>query len=131
MSKIKTVGQSISEFAIGITVVVMALVGMRLYLQRNLQANYRQGVKQFFTQLDTEKANHDPGHQRYLTQYEALYHTDSSITENSGVYVTATENNGVYVPARGRDNIVMRTTAASGGIIDIGTQRTGVRVTYE
>lgn len=120
MRKIKSAGQSISELALCITVVVMALVGMRLYLQRNLQANYREGVRQFFTKLDEEKTRRTPAHRKYQNQYETYYYTDSDMIENSGN----------FIPGRGKENIIMRSTTGA-GIIDTETQRSGRRVTYE
>jgi hypothetical protein len=51
MRQFRVSGQSLVELAVCLTVVTIAIVGMQLYVRRNLQAKYKQGADYLFSQI--------------------------------------------------------------------------------
>lgn len=90
-------GQSLTEYAVVLTVVIMAFVGMQLYVKRGLQARHRGGVQHIFSDIRQETGKAD-----ITSQYDP-YYLDSSITENRTSDVT------VGVPSGSIDQTVNRT----------------------
>lgn len=88
-------GQHLTELALVFAVVTATLVGMRLYLQRSLQARYKSGVNYMFSRIEDEAAHAGKPHLFGLSrQYEPSYHEiyrneDFSRNQAGGFDVTA------------------------------------------
>jgi Flp pilus assembly pilin Flp len=81
MRRFRISGQNLAEYAVCLTVVAMAVVGMQIYLQRSLQARYKQGVDFVFSKM------RDAGAAPALEQYDP-YYRQASINEETHRNVT-------------------------------------------
>lgn len=63
-----------AEYAIVLTVIVMALAGMQIYVKRSLQARYKGAVENLVSGISA-------GTGKAVTQYDP-YYLESNITEN-------------------------------------------------
>ena len=86
MLRLNTRGQSLSEVAIYLAVVVGAILAMQLYIQRSLQAKSKAGADYLFTQIESNAADKGiSGFSGISRQYDP-YYRESNITEtNTGV----------------------------------------------
>lgn len=82
MRKLRVLGQNVTEYAIILTVLVLAIVGIQTYVKRGLQARYKQGADYVFS--DIRQASGKAG---AVNQYDP-YYSGSSITENRSSEVT-------------------------------------------
>lgn len=77
-------GQNLAEFVVVAAALIAVFTGMKLYLQRSLQARYRDGVQHFFSEIRKER----PG---TPAQYETEYYTNSRIRRRGGEKVPGRE----------------------------------------
>jgi hypothetical protein len=99
MRRAGSLSQSLTEFAILLVVVTTAIVMMRFYVQRSLQARYRAGVESVFLSTGGN-----------ITQYEPYY------TEQLQLNVA---EQGVIV--RGYPNSTVNTTTSRSGAKTLGS----------
>ena len=98
--KLNHKAQSSTEWMLLVAVIMIVFIGMKTYIQRGLQARFRDGVQYTFTYLrtTTEKSVSE-----LPSQFEPDYWTDSDMTTLSGERVT------MGVPGRqGGANVFIR-----------------------
>ena len=97
----RTKAQSLSEYAIGLLVVILALMAMQVYVKRGLQGRYVDLVSQ-----TTLRINKDSGG---ISQYEPYYVTKDITTEQS-----ADTQERIRLGGRRVRNIIQDTATSSG-----------------
>jgi len=87
MQRARTRGQSLTELALGLAMVVALILTMRIYIQRSLQARYKVGVDYLFSEIKEHAAAPgsiinptDTDFTGIKTQYDP-YYRESNITE--------------------------------------------------
>jgi hypothetical protein len=80
MWKVRRSGQSLTELAVLLIAITMAILGMHLYLRHGLQARYKGGMDYFFNKIgeqSTEKIYH---------QYEPYYYqAERSVSQSANI----------------------------------------------
>lgn len=79
MRKLKTQGQYLTEYAVVLTVSIAAIVGVQIYVQRSLQARFKQGVDYSLSQGTQTNLS--------IRQYEP-YYAGSEMTETRNSDIT-------------------------------------------
>lgn len=81
MPNLKISGQSLSEFALILAVVIGAISGMQIYVQRGLQVRYKDGVNYAISQIQQEAAAKGfESLSNISLQYEPSYQESSTRT---------------------------------------------------
>jgi Flp pilus assembly pilin Flp len=77
-------GQQIAEYAILIALVLAAIIGMKIYVQRGLQASYQAAVHRTGDELKRLKprANFTLQYELYYIKQESETQTESTVLEN-------------------------------------------------
>lgn len=102
MRKLIPLGQNLMEAAICLSIIVVAFLAMRVYMQRSLQARYKGGVDFVFS-----KIREGTGVTDIKTQYEP-YDKPSSHTEES--------HQGTIIKGSPDRSIDWTSTSRTGGI---------------
>jgi hypothetical protein len=100
----KVKGQSLTELAILVSVVTMAILAMQLYVQRGLQARYKGGIDYFAGQIQSTSGVSTAGqYEPYYWQSQRQVDTVSDVTGGypySGQTSMSTQSGqSVYGPA--------------------------------
>lgn len=74
MFKVNTRGQSLTELAIYLAIVLGVFLVMRVYIQRSFQAKYKAGANYLITEIERNAADKGiPGFSGIKTQYDPYY----------------------------------------------------------
>ncbi len=91
-------GQSLSEFALILAVAVGVISTMQIYVQRGLQARYKQGANYAFSQIEAEAALKgvdnltDIAVEQYEPYYRQAFTSVETNSDNTMGFPTATIN---------------------------------------
>lgn len=76
-------GQNLTEFAICLSVVIAALAGMQLYVQRGLQARHKDGVEFLFNKIEQEAADKNVSQLKNINRQYEIDYRDAELTETN------------------------------------------------
>jgi len=85
MQRIRSRGQGLTELAIYLTVVVAAILTMRLYMQRSLKAKYKAGADYLITEIEQNAADKGiAGLTNIKHQYDPYYRESNTSEIKTG-----------------------------------------------
>lgn len=106
MRKLKISGQNLSELALCFAIITAAILSMRIYVQRSLQAKYKAGVGYLCSEIEEEAVTKGISHLSNITRQYDPYYRESSKTE--------TKEAGSYVVLGFPNTSINQTTNRSG-----------------
>lgn len=121
----KARGQNLTEAALCISVITAAILGMRVYVQRSLQARYKAGPDYVFRNIEAEAREKGVGHLNNIRQqqYDPYYY-QSDITENKNAVQTKYKRDGELEEGEDLDGeLALDSTVTRTGWTAIGSAR--------
>jgi len=89
MRRIKPRGQSLTEVALCLAVVIAIIMTIRIYIQRSLQARYKGGADYLISEIKNTAANQGNANVSSIKQQYDPYYRESDTTEvKSGASTT-------------------------------------------
>ena len=100
-------GESLTELAVLLSIVILAFLGIQTYLKRGLQARYKSSVDAA-TSLVSKVSNHS-----VLLQYEPLRQYEPYYRDETSIITTNQMNDSETMLTQGRKRLLIRESVIS------------------